>query len=154
VGPLVTTSALRERFGQWVTPEQQRQVVRWCDWADETLAEPRPQVLLHGDNQVWYRGELMAVLDFENAGAGEPEYDLRAFPGLGTGLRLELLSAVTRHYERIAGRGLSVERIMAWHLRQALGDVLWRSEAGLRSRTTGPQGNGSPTWPPVSAPAQ
>ena len=44
---------------------------------------------------------------------------------------LELLSAVTRHYERIAGRGLSVERIMAWHLHQALGDVLWRSEAGI-----------------------
>jgi aminoglycoside phosphotransferase (APT) family kinase protein len=133
--PLVTTSALRERFGQWVSPEQQRQVVLWCDWADETLAEPRPQVLvhgdLHGDNQVWYRGKLMAVLDFENAGAGEAEYDLRAFPGPGTGARLELLSAVTRHYERIAGRGLSVERIMAWHLRQALGDVLWRSEAGL-----------------------
>jgi hypothetical protein len=24
-----------------------------------------------------------------------------------------------------------VERIMAWHVRHALGDVLWRSEAGI-----------------------
>jgi aminoglycoside phosphotransferase (APT) family kinase protein len=133
--PLVTTGALRERFGRWVTPEQQRKVVRWCDAADEILAGPRPRVLvhgdLHGDNQVWRGGELKAVLDFENAGAGEPEYDLRAFPGPGMGPGLELLSAVTRHYERIAGRALSAERLMAWHLRQALGDALWRSEAGI-----------------------
>jgi aminoglycoside phosphotransferase (APT) family kinase protein len=133
--PLVTTSALRARFGRWVTPPQQRDVVRWCDWADAILAEPRPQVLvhgdLHGDNQVWRGGELRAVLDFENVGAGEPEYDLRAFPGPGMGPGLELLTAIVRHYERIAGRRLSVDRIMAWHLRQALGDALWRSEAGL-----------------------
>ena len=31
----------------------------------------------------------------------------------------------------LAGRRLSLDRIMAWHVRQALGDVLWRSEAGL-----------------------
>jgi aminoglycoside phosphotransferase (APT) family kinase protein len=133
--PLATTRALRERFGRWVTPEQQRDVVHWCDWADEILAVPRPRVLvhgdLHGDNQVWDGGELKAVLDFENVGEGEPEYDLRAFPGPGMGPGLELLTAVMRHYERIAGRELSVERIMAWHIRQALGDVLWRSEAGI-----------------------
>jgi aminoglycoside phosphotransferase (APT) family kinase protein len=133
--PLVTTSALRERFGRWVTPRQQREVARWCDWADAILAEPRPQVLvhgdLHGDNQVWDGGELKAVLDFENAGAGEPEYDLRAFPGPGTGPGLELLTAIIGHYQRITGRELSVERVMAWHVRQALGDALWRSEAGI-----------------------
>jgi thiamine kinase-like enzyme len=133
--PLVTTSALRERFGQWVTPEQQRKVVRWCDWADETLAGPHRRVLvhgdLHGDNQVWSGGELRAVLDFEDAGAGEPEYELRAFPGPGMGPGLELLTAIMRHYERITDRELSVERLMAWHLRQTLGDALWRSEAGI-----------------------
>jgi aminoglycoside phosphotransferase (APT) family kinase protein len=133
--PLVTTSALRERFGRWVTPRQQREVVRWCDWADEVLAEPRPQVLvhgdLHGDNQVWDGAELKAVLDFESAGAGEPEYELRAFPGPGMGPGLELLAAIMRHYQRLAGRELSVERVMAWHVRQALGDALWRSEAGI-----------------------
>jgi aminoglycoside phosphotransferase (APT) family kinase protein len=133
--PLVTTSVLRERFGRWVAPEQQRQVAAWCDWADQILAAPRPQVLvhgdLHGDNQVWDGGELKAVIDFENAGSGEPEYDLRAFPGPGMGPGLELLTAITRHYERVAGRELSIERLMAWHLRQTLGDALWRSEAGL-----------------------
>ena len=133
--PLVTTGTLRHRFGRWVTPEQQRKVVRWCDWTDEILAVPSPQVLvhgdLHGDNQVWCGGELKAVLDFENAGLGEPEYELRAFPGPGMGPGLELLTATIRHYEFIAGRQLSTERLMAWHLRQTLGDALWRSEAGL-----------------------
>ena len=133
--PLVTTSALRDRFGRWVTPEQHREVEQWCDWADEILAERRPLVLvhgdLHGDNQVWSGGELRAVIDFENAGTGEPEYDLRAFPGPGLGPGLELLTAIIRHYERSAGRELCVERLMAWHLRQTLGDALWRSEAGL-----------------------
>ena len=133
--PLVTTGALRERFGRWVTPEQQRQVAAWCDWADEVLAEPRPNVLvhgdLHGDNQIWDGGELKAVLDFENAGTGEPEFELRAFPGPGMGPGLELLTALIGHYERLSGRELSIERLMGWHLRQALGDALWRSEAGL-----------------------
>jgi hypothetical protein len=36
-----------------------------------------------------------------------------------------------RHYERLAGRSLSADRVMAWHVRQALGDALWRSEAGI-----------------------
>jgi aminoglycoside phosphotransferase (APT) family kinase protein len=133
--PPRTTGALRERFGRWVTPEQQRQVLRWCDWADETLAEPVSPTLvhgdLHGDNQVWEGARLRAVLDFENAGLGEPEYELRALPGPGTGPGLELVTAVMRHYEALAGRRLSVARVMAWHVRQALGDALWRSEAGL-----------------------
>ena len=133
--PLVTTAALRERFGGWVTRDQQRAVVRWCDWADEILARPRPRVFvhgdLHGDNMVWDGGQLRAILDFTNAGLGEPEFDLRTFPGPGLGPGVELLIAIMRHYERISGRSLSAERVMAWHLRQALGDVLWRSEAGL-----------------------
>jgi aminoglycoside phosphotransferase (APT) family kinase protein len=85
--PPVTIRVLRERFGRWVAPEQRRKVGRWCDWADEVLARPHPLVLvhgdLHGDNQLWCGGELKAVIDFENAGTGEPEYELRAFPGPG-----------------------------------------------------------------------
>jgi aminoglycoside phosphotransferase (APT) family kinase protein len=120
--------------------------VRWCEWADAVLAGPaQANVLvhgdLHGDNQVWDRGELRLVVDFETVGAAEPEYDLRAFPGPGLGPGVELLTATMRHYEQISGRRLSVARVMAWHLRQALGDVLWRSEAGLEmaDRRTPPQ---------------
>jgi aminoglycoside phosphotransferase (APT) family kinase protein len=135
--PLATTAALRERFGALVTREEQHSVGRWCDWADEILARPYPfpQVLvhgdLHGDNQVWSAAELQVVLDFENAGLGEPEYELRGFPGPDLGPGVELLTATMRHYERLTGRALSVERIMAWHVRHALGDVLWRSQAGI-----------------------
>jgi hypothetical protein len=133
--PPVTTRTLRERLGTWVRPDQRRTVVRWCDWADAVLGSPGPAVLvhgdLHGDNQVWDRDELRLVLDFENIGAAEPEYELRGFPGPGMGPGLELLTAIMHHYQQVTGRQLSPARVMAWHLRQALGDVLWRSEAGL-----------------------
>ena len=86
---------------------------------------------LHGDNRVRDRDELRLVLDFENIGAAEPEYELRGFPGPGMGPGLELLTAIMRHYQQVTGRQLSPARVMAWHLRHALGDVLWRSEAGL-----------------------
>jgi aminoglycoside phosphotransferase (APT) family kinase protein len=126
---------LRERLGAWVRPDQRRTVIRWCDWADAVLGSPGPAVLvhgdLHGDNQVWDRDELRLVLDFENIGAAEPEYELRGFPGPGMGPGLELLTAIMRHYQQVTGRRLSPARVMAWHLRQALGDVLWRSEGGL-----------------------
>jgi aminoglycoside phosphotransferase (APT) family kinase protein len=133
--PPATTRTLRERLGVWVRPDQRRTVVRWCDWADAVLGSPGPAVLvhgdLHGDNQVWDRDELRLVVDFENIGAAEPEYELRAFPGPGMGPGLGLLTAIMRHYQQVTGRQLSPARVMAWNLRQALGDVLWRSEAGL-----------------------
>jgi hypothetical protein len=44
---------------------------------------------------------------------------------------VELLTAIMRSYQQLTGRRLSTKRVMAWHLRNALGDVLWRSEAGL-----------------------
>jgi aminoglycoside phosphotransferase (APT) family kinase protein len=151
--PLVTTDALRERFGRLVTPAEQRAVERWCDWTDGVLAAPGQTVLVHGDfhgdNQVWSAGsagsaedagELQAVIDFENVGLGEPEYELRTLPGPGLGPDLELLTAVMRCYEERAGRALAAERILAWHVRQALGDVLWRSEAGLRTPDGRPPG--------------
>jgi aminoglycoside phosphotransferase (APT) family kinase protein len=109
--------------------------MRWCDWADAVLAAPGPAVLvhgdLHGDNQVWEGGTLRLVVDLETAGAAEPEYDLRLFPGPDMGPGVELLTAVMRHYQQITGRHLSADRVMAWHLRTALGDALWRSEAGI-----------------------
>jgi aminoglycoside phosphotransferase (APT) family kinase protein len=139
--PLAATSVLRDRFAAWVSPGRHRSVVRWCDWADAVLARPGPhdsagsRVLvhadLHGDNQVWDHGELRLVVDFETVAVAEPEYDLSSFPGPGLGPGVELLTATVRHYEEAAGRPLSMERIMAWHVRQALGDVLWRTDAGI-----------------------
>ena len=130
-----TTRTLRERFGRWVRPHQRRVIMRWCDWCDAVLASPGPAVLVHGDlhgnNQVWDHGKLRLVVDLETAGAAEPEYDLRHFPGPDMGPGLELLTAVMRHYQKITGRQLSTDRVMAWHLRTALGDALWRSEAGI-----------------------
>jgi len=83
--PPATTATLRERFLPWARPDQRRIVMRWCDWADAVLASPGPAVLvhgdLHGDNQVWDHDELRLVVDLETAGAAEPEYDLRTFPG-------------------------------------------------------------------------
>ena len=85
--PPATTRTLRERLGTWIRPDQRQTVVRWCHWADAVLGSPGPTVLvhgdLHGDNQVWDRDELRLVVDFENIGDGEPEYELRGFPGPG-----------------------------------------------------------------------
>jgi aminoglycoside phosphotransferase (APT) family kinase protein len=133
--PPATTRTLRERFGTWARPDQRRIIMRWCDWADAVLASPGPAVLVHGDlhgnNQVWDHGNLRLVVDLETAGAAEPEYDLRHLPGPDMGPGVELLTAVMRRYQQITGRHLSVDRVMAWHLRTALGDALWRSEAGI-----------------------
>jgi aminoglycoside phosphotransferase (APT) family kinase protein len=130
-----TTATLRERFGTWARPDQRRIIMRWCDWADAVLASPGPAVLVHGDlhgnNQVWDHDKLRLVVDFETVGAAEPEYDLRTFPGPAMGPGVELLTAIMRHYQHITGRQLSTERVMAWHLRAALDDALWRSEAGI-----------------------
>ncbi|MFG1912358.1 aminoglycoside phosphotransferase family protein [Kribbella sp. NPDC048928] len=127
------TDTVRERFGKWIRPEQRTAVLNWCDWADEVLAEPALPVLahadLHGGNQVWYGDELRAIVDLETAGLADPEYDLRAFPGTGPGI--ELLTATMKHYQEFTGRALDPDRVMAWHLRTALGDALWRSEAGV-----------------------
>jgi aminoglycoside phosphotransferase (APT) family kinase protein len=147
-GPLLppaTTMTLRERFGKWVRPDQYRTVTGWCDWADAVLASPGPAVLVHGDfhgdNQVWDHDKLRVVIDFATVGAAEPEYELRTFPGPGMGPGLELLTAVMRHYQQATGRQLSADRIMAWNLRQTLGDALWHSEAGipLNDHRTPPQ---------------
>jgi aminoglycoside phosphotransferase (APT) family kinase protein len=133
--PPATTATLRQRFGRWARADQRRIIMRWCDWADAVLTQAGPAVLvhgdLHGDNQVWDRDELRIVIDLETAGAAEPEYDLRTFPGPAMGPGVELLTSVMRHYQQITGCQLSAERVMAWHLRTALGDALWRSEARI-----------------------
>lgn len=133
--PQATTAELRERLGRYIRPGQREPVLRWCDWTDRVLSVPADPVVvhadLHGDNMVWQGGRLLVMLDFETVGLAEPEYDLRAFPGPGLGPGLELLLATVRHYERYAGRPVRLDRVMAWHVRTALGDALWHTEAGL-----------------------
>jgi aminoglycoside phosphotransferase (APT) family kinase protein len=131
--PPAPTSTIRDRFAKWIRPDQVDPVLRWCDWADDVLAEPSPPVLAHGDfhggNQVWDNDELRLVVDFETAGLADPEYDLRTFPGTGPGV--ELTQSTMHHYHRLTGRQLSVDRVMAWHLRTTLHDALWRTEANV-----------------------
>ncbi len=130
-----TTAVLRDRLDRWVRPDQRPVLDRWYAWANATLSSPRPPVLVHadfhGNNQVWDHDQLRLVVDFETVASGEPEYELRGLPGPGLGPRCELLTATMRHYHELAGRRLDLDRLMAWHLRHALGDVLWRREAGI-----------------------
>ena len=129
----VGTAELRQGLGHHLTPYHWTLVVDWCDWADATLAQRLPAVLvhadLHGDNQIWDGDQLRLVVDFETASAGEPEYDLRVLPGIGPGG--ELLRATMAHYVSFGGRRLDLDRILAWHLLTVLSDALWRSDAGI-----------------------
>lgn len=113
-------------------------MARWCDWVDDVLDDrliASPKVLvhgyLHGYNQVWDRasGSLLAVVDFEATGVADRHFDLRYLPGNSQGP--ELVLAVMVAYEQVSGRRLSIERIMAWHVLTALGDAMWRTEAGV-----------------------
>ena len=135
--PQADTETLRRRFPRLVDGGRAGSVIRWCDWVDGVLAERSPvgDVLLHGDlhghNQLWDRtaSTLVAVLDFEACGLGDPHYDLRYLPGYGTdlGLTRSTLDA----YQGCSGRRLQIQRVMAWHVLTTLGDALWRTDAGI-----------------------
>ncbi len=131
----VSTDQLRARFVSMIEPHQRSMVTRWCDWIDDQLASPPETVFVHGDfhpyNQLWDLDEprLLAVLDFETSGLAEPEFDFRVLPVFGPGVAL--LVSTVECYEAIAGRELSLPRIMALHLLNYFGDALWRTEAGV-----------------------
>lgn len=44
---------------------------------------------------------------------------------------MEPPTATMRHYRELTRQDVEVDRPMAWHLRTALSDALWRSEAGI-----------------------
>ncbi|MEV0899453.1 aminoglycoside phosphotransferase family protein [Actinoplanes sp. NPDC049802] len=129
-----STETLRARFGPLIRPNQRDRVMNWCDWADQALTAPGRTVLvhgdLHGDNHLWTREppRLNLVIDWETAGTGEPEFDLRCLPA---DCDIELFTATVAQYERLSGTTVDMDRIMAWHLRTVLGDALWRAEAGI-----------------------
>ncbi|MFB9446448.1 aminoglycoside phosphotransferase family protein [Dactylosporangium vinaceum] len=110
-------------------------VAAWCDWTDRVLGPaPGRAGLVHGDfhggNHLWDERSLRLelVVDWETAGPAEPEYDLRCLPG---DCGMELFGAVVDAYERVSGAALDRDRIMGWHVRTVLDDVLWRVEAGV-----------------------
>jgi aminoglycoside phosphotransferase (APT) family kinase protein len=134
--PQGTTAAISQRLPRFLDERRAALVVGWCEWVDEILRTPPPEpVLVHGDlhgfNQVWNptTWELKLVADFEVAGPSDPEYDLRYFPPLEP--TLGLLEATRAHYSSLTDRAIDMARVMAWHIRTALGDALWRSEAGV-----------------------
>jgi aminoglycoside phosphotransferase (APT) family kinase protein len=144
--PQASTDALRARMAPWIRAEQLRVVSGWCDWADDVLREPQEGVFVHGDfhghNQVWNldRPHLGVVVDLDNSGIAEREFDFRYLPGQGP--NVDLLLATVADYDDRSGSRLDLERIMAWHLRTALGDALWRSEADVAL----PDGRTPPEW--------
>jgi aminoglycoside phosphotransferase (APT) family kinase protein len=143
------TSELRRCFTPLVEPRRRGHVHRWCDWVDEQLAVPAEPVFVHGDfhpdNQLWDARQLrlLLVVDFETSGIAEPEYDFRVIPSFAPGPAVELLRSVVDHYISLTGRRLSLNRIMALHIRTQLADALWRTEAGLPLLLAQP-GGGTP----------
>lgn len=142
--PQSDTAGLRARFPRLVDDRPGASVLRWCDWVDGVLADPGPAVYVHGDlhgyNQVWDRAtsRLLAVVDFEESGVADAHYDLRYLPAYDPDALL--VRAVAAAYRKVTGRCLAMERVMAWHTLTALGDALWRTEAGVAL-----PGGGSPT---------
>ncbi len=130
------TDRLRARFPRLVDRRRAASVTAWCDWVDRVLdgGPPLPEVLVHGDlhgyNQVWDQASasLLLIVDFEESGVADRHFDLRYLPSNARGS--ELVLAVMAAYERLSGHPLAIERVMAWHILTALGDALWRTEAG------------------------
>jgi aminoglycoside phosphotransferase (APT) family kinase protein len=134
--PQATTDSIRDGLPRFLDRRRTHLVFGWCDWADGILGRPPPApALVHGDlhgyNQVWRRSSwaLRLVADFEVAGPADPEYDFRYFPSQEPSLGLVM--AIGQRYMSLTGRTIDMDRVMAWHVRTALGDALWRSEAGV-----------------------
>lgn len=104
----------------------------WSEWADQVLTIPGRTALVHGDfhgdNHVWRSNRLRLVVDLETVGVGEPEYDLRCLPA---DCGVEMFLAVVSDYEALTATPVSLDRVMAWHLRTVVGDMAWRTEAGV-----------------------
>jgi aminoglycoside phosphotransferase (APT) family kinase protein len=135
--PQATTGALRERFiGPIVGGTRAHRILTWCDWIDDIQSRPATETtVVHGDlhahNMVVSEdGErLLLVADFENVALGDPHYDFRYLVSIRRDL--DWFNACRDAYQRLSGRQLEVERILAWHILTALGDALWRTERGV-----------------------
>ena len=146
--PQADTARLRLRYPRLVDDRRGALVLRWCEWVDAVLRPPSaiPEVLVHGDfhgyNQLWdhaaYR--LVAVVDFEESGIAEAEFDFRYLPGNSHTPQLTL--AAMDAYEEASHRRLDRHRVLAWNVVSHLGDALWRTEADVEL----PGGGDARTW--------
>jgi aminoglycoside phosphotransferase (APT) family kinase protein len=133
--PQATTDEIRLGIAHWIRSDQLETVLRWCEQIDRVQATSGSPVLVHGDfhghNQVWDldQNALRVVVDFEQTGVNEPEFDFRYVPAQWPGV--DLLLMVAASYCEFSGRTLDIARVMAWHTRTVLGDALWRSRAGV-----------------------
>jgi aminoglycoside phosphotransferase (APT) family kinase protein len=135
--PQSTTGSLRARLvGPIVTGPRAKRVLTWCDWIDDIQSRPAPETtVVHGDlhthNLVLSQdgARLLLVADFENAAYGDPHYDFRYL--VATRHDLDWFTTCCDAYQRLSGRRLSMERILAWHILTALGDAMWRTELGV-----------------------
>lgn len=145
--PQSDTTRLRLRYPPLVDDRRAQLVLRWCDWVDTILGRRvRSDVLVHGDfhgfNQLWDHSScrLVAVVDFEEAGMAEAEFDFRYLPG--NSRTPELTLKAIEGYEDLAGQDLDLQRVLAWNVRTHLGDALWRTEASAAL----PGGGDATTW--------
>lgn len=134
--PQASTDMLRHRFaGPIVQGDRAQLTLGWCDWVDQMLEDDIEPVVLHGDlhghNMVLDHGssDLLLVADFENCAIGDPHYDFRYLPSLHPDLGW--FRRIIARYEETSGRIVSLDRVLAWHIRTALGDALWRTELGV-----------------------
>jgi len=132
--PQAEIAEIRARLPHLINPAHAPLVAHWCDWVDGVQsALTSKRVLLHGDlhghNLLCDDGELAAVLDYDAVSAGDHHYDFRYLPAIGSNIRFFRL--VAEEYERATGRWVMPAPVLAWHIRTALGDALWRTEAGV-----------------------
>lgn len=142
------TLRLRERYPALVDERRAELVSRWCDWVDDALTARSAvsDVLVHGDlhghNQVWDHDTLRLVLvvDFEEAGLEEAEFDFRYLPG--NSRHPELTLGAIEAYQEQGGAAVDLRRVLAWNVRTHLGDAPWRTEAHVPL----PVGGNASTW--------
>ncbi|MDO5502075.1 MAG: phosphotransferase [Actinomycetia bacterium] len=100
-------------------------------------APPRdPPVLVHGDfwpgNVLWRQGELVGLIDWEDAAIGDPELDLAtARVELTLALGPDEAETFRRHYEARSRRGIDQRRVDLWTVCSAAGMLLGVSQWGL-----------------------
>jgi aminoglycoside phosphotransferase (APT) family kinase protein len=122
-------AAILERWGAVFDGERARrpqlvgELVR--QWLSQRIPDPIEPVLVHGDyrlgNLIWSGTEVVAVLDWEDAAAGDPYYDL-AWLLMGTRSPEDLVmnawprSELLRHYAELSGRRLDHEALRWWEV--------------------------------------